>query len=278
VSLPLRRAFAAAAATATLLCVAGCGGDDDKAADKSSATSGATESSAPADTATSDSAAAEQDDAGAAGKELSADEFADVVTGALDRATTAHATLDLGTLGSGEGDADYTKTPPELSMTMTMDALGGDVEVRLVDGTMYMRSPAFGDKWVSTALDDPSSPLGSLGSSLDVKKQIELFAKAVTSATFVGPEDVDGESLDHYTATVDTQKLLSSLPSAAVGQADLPDAMTQEWWFDGDGMIRKFSGDFGGMTTSMTLSDWGQDVDIQAPPSDEVTTMPGGLG
>ena len=51
-------------------------------------------------------------------------------------------------------------------------------------------------------------------------KQIEVFADAVTSATYLGAEDVDGESLDHYTATVDTAKLLQNLPSAAAGQAD----------------------------------------------------------
>ena len=30
---------------------------------------------------------------------------------------------------------------------------------------MYMKSPTFGDKWISTSLDDPNSPLGALGSS-----------------------------------------------------------------------------------------------------------------
>ena len=183
--------------------------------------------------------------------------------------------MDLGAAGSGEGDADYTKSPPELAMTMTMDALGGDVEVRLVGGTMYMKSATFGDKWISIPLDDPNSPLGAIGSQLDVTKQIEVFADAITSATYVGPEDVDGESLDHYTATVDTAKLLQNMPSAPAGQAELPDTISQEWWFDGDGLIRKFSQDFGGSATAITLSDWGKDVEIEAPPADEVTTMPG---
>ena len=278
-SLPVRRALAAAAATATVLALAGCGGDDDKAADKASSPSSASDSSAPADAATSDSGAAEESEAAGSGEEMSADEFAGLLKDALDKATTAHVTMDLGgTLGSGEGDADYTKAPPELAMKLTMDALGGDVEVRLVGGTMYMKSPTFGDKWVSIPLDDPNSPLGAIGSNLDVKKQFELFADAVTSATYEGAEDVDGESLDHYTATVDTKKLLQNLPSAAAGQVDVPESMTQDWWFDDDGLIRKFSSDVGGAATVMTLSEWGEDVDIEAPPSDEVTTMPGGMG
>ena len=278
-SLPVRRVLAAAAATATVLALAGCGGDDDTAADKASSPSSAADSSAPADAATSDSGAAEESEAAGSGEEMSADEFAGLLKDALDKATTAHVTMDLGgTLGSGEGDADYTKAPPELAMKLTMDALGGDVEVRLVGGTMYMKSPTFGDKWVSIPLDDPNSPLGAIGSNLDVKKQVELFADAVTSATYEGAEDVDGESLDHYTATVDTKKLLQNLPSAAAGQVDVPESMTQDWWFDDDGLIRKFSSDVGGAATVMTLSEWGEDVDIEAPPSDEVTTMPGGMG
>ena len=270
----LRRALAAATATAAVLALAGCGGDDSgnaKASDEGSSSSSA--SSEP----TSDSS--DSSDGPADGEQLSGADFAALLQTALDQATTTHVTMDLGdAIGSGEGDADYTKTPPELSMKLSMDALGGEVEVRLVDGKLYMKSPAFGDKWISTALDDPNSPLGALGGSLDVKKQFEVFAAAVTSATNDGSEEVDGESLDHYTATVDTAKLLQGLPSAAAGQADLPDTMTQEWWFDSDGMIRQFTSDFAGAKTTMKLSDWGTDVDIEAPPASEVTDMNGARG
>ena len=273
-TLPVRRTLAAAAATATLLALAGCTGDDtgaEKATDQPAAASSATgdASQAPSDDSEADAPAGE-------GEQVSGPEFAGLLESALDQATTAHVAMDLGgTLGSGEGDADYTTTPPELAMTLSMPTLGGDVEVRLVDDAMYLKSPSFGDQWISLPLDDPDSPLGALGGQLDVKKQFETFAASVTSATNDGAEDVDGESLDHYTATVDTQKMIQDLPSAAVGQADLPDTMTQEWWFDQDGFIRKFSSDFGQTTTTMTMSDWGGDVDIEAPPSDEVTTMPG---
>jgi len=274
VTLPVRRTLAAAAATATLLALAGCGGDDstaEKASDQPAAASSAT-----GDAGEDAGQDGDADAPAAEGEQISGAQFADLLGSALDEATTAHITMDLGgTLGSGEGDADYTTNPPELAMKLSMPTLGGDVEVRLVDKEMYLKSPSFGDKWISLPLDDPDSPLGALGGQLDVKKQFETFGAAVSSATYDGAEDVEGESLDHYTATVDTQKLVQGLPSAAVGQADLPDTMTQEWWFDQDGFIRKFSSDFGQTTTTMTMSDWGGDVDIEAPPSDEVTTMPG---
>ena len=79
-----------------------------------------------------------------------------------------------------------------------------------------------------------------------MKKQIEVFADSVTSATYDGAEDVDGESLDHYTATVDTDEAAAE-PAVRGGRSGgaCPTSMTQEWWFDGDGLIRKFSTDFG---------------------------------
>jgi hypothetical protein len=276
VTLSVRRTLAAAAVTATMLTLAGCGGDDtagEKAADQPAASS----------SATSDASEGTSADAGGAapavGTEISGDDFTGILEHALDEATTAHVSMELGGQGTAEGDADYTTTPPELAMKMTMDALGGDIEVRMVDGTIYLKSPALsGDQWIAIPLDDPDSPLGSLGSQLDPAKQFEVFAAAVTTATYDGPQDLDGESLDHYTATVDTKKLLEQMPEA--GQAgQLPDTMQQEWWFDDQGRIRKLATAMGSLgDVEVSLSDWGTEVDIEAPPSDEVTTMPGATG
>jgi hypothetical protein len=266
----VRRALAASAATAALLALSGCGGDSaDKAAQKPAASSSGTDQPAPTGTATTEP--------GATGEAMSGEEFAGLLRTALDKATTAHLTMNLGGLGTGEGDVDYTTKPANMAMVMTMQSLGGDVEIRMVDGTFYMKGATFGDQWVSVSLDDPNSPLGNLGSQLDPTAQFEAFADAVTAATNDGSEDVDGESLDHYTATIDTEKLVQQLPEGAAGQSGLPDTLQQEWWFDDDGLIRRFSSDFGiAGRIELSMSDWGSDVDIEAPPSDQVTTMPGG--
>ncbi len=277
-SLDLRRALSAAAATTAVLALAGCGGDDaEKAADRSSSSSASATPSASSTPDASSSTSAGESGPPTVGEAVSAADFAAVMKAALDNATTAHVTMDLGGAtgaGTAEGDADYSAKPPELAMTMDLAQLGGKVEVRMVDGTMYLKSPSFGDQWVSFPLDDPSGPLGGMADLFDVTKTLENFASAVTSASH-DTQEVDGESLEHYTATVDTQKLLASMPSAAGAAGSLPATVTQEWWFDDDGLIRKFSGDFGPASTSMTFSDWGADVDIEAPPSDEVTSMPG---
>ena len=183
-------------------------------------------------------------------------------------------TMDIGAMGSGEGDVDYSTTPPEMAMKLTMDQLGGEIEVRMVDNVMYMKGAAMGgDGWVSIPLDDPNGPLGDIGSQLNPTAQFEAFAAAVTEATLVGEEDVDGETFDHYSATVDTAKLTAESPAAG-SAGTLPATMTQDWWFDEDGLIRKFSSDFGATgAVELSLDDWGSDVSIEAPPADEVTPM-----
>ena len=93
-----------------------------------------------------------------------------------------------------------------------------------------------------------------------------------------GVQDVDGETLDHYTATVDTKVLLEDLPTEAQGSSGLAPTVDYQMWFDQDGLIRKFSVDMGASvgTSEGTFDDWGTDVDIEAPPASEVTTMPTG--
>jgi hypothetical protein len=264
-SLSVRRAATSVAATAVVLTLAACGGDDKATDTSSSAASSSASASSSSDTTPS----------AAAGGELSAEQFGTIIKTALDKATTAHVSMDLGGSGTAEGDADWTKSPPEMTMTMSMAQLGGDVEARLVDGTMYMKGATFGDKWIAIPMDDPNSPLGALGGSLDVTKSLEQFAAAVTSVKDLGHETVDGDSLEHYSTTVDRSKLLEQLPSAAAGAAgSLPKTLDQDWWFDSDGLIRQFSFGYGSTPLTFKLSNWGEDVSIEAPPSDQVTSMP----
>ena len=61
----------------------------------------------------------------------------------------------------------------------------------------YLYQDFLYDDHGATGSPDPNNPLGALGGNFDLKKQIELFADAITSATYQGAEDVDGESLDH---------------------------------------------------------------------------------
>jgi hypothetical protein len=192
--------------------------------------------------------------------------------------TTAHTTMkgDFGT-GSitGEGDVDYGGDTPAAALKMKADLFGSDgAEVRLVDGAMYIDigQLSHGKFW-KLDLDDPDSPFGAFGSQLDPLSAVKLLEKGMTSATYVGEED----SLDHYRAVVDPQALLGAMgPKASAGASSMPKSIDYDVWLDGDDRLTKLTSTMGDLgSLEMTLSDFGADVIIEAPPADQVTEMPG---
>jgi hypothetical protein len=231
--------------------------------------------------------------AGAAGDELEAGdevepaEFIKTVTDGFEASTTAHLamTMSAGAAGemSAEGDVDYTSTPPDMAMTMTMPAAGGEMDIRMVDGIMYM---SMGDltqgKFWKLDPSDPKGPLAGLGMTgmldqMDPAKALASMEGGISSVTFEGE---DG-GLDRYELTIDMQELLKSmktdLPPAAEG--DVPESITYDLWLDDEGRFSKMVMDdlpVAGSTGSleMTVSGWGEEVSIEAPPADQVTPMP----
>jgi len=285
----LRRSFAAGTAALALVALAGCGGDSGSTSNASDTSSASASPSAtsPSETATSSSEPASEaaseapsEPAGVspeAGAELSADQFASLFETALDQATTANVQVETGSTVQMKGQIDFTTEPASVRMGGEI-AGAGALDMILVDKVAYLSGKVFGtgDKWIKLDLDDSNSPLGALGDQLDPASSLEKLVDGIKSATYVGPEDVDGDSLDHYTAAIDTKALLKGLPAGTADAAGLPATVDYQVWFDSDGLIRKFSVDLGaGGTSGGTFSDWGTKVDIAAPPASQVTSMPG---
>jgi hypothetical protein len=242
-----------------------CGGDDDggSTATDPVASSGSSESSAPADGGLE------------AGDSVEPADFADRMAEGFASMTTAHATMsgDFGSQMHGEGDVDYGGDSPSSAMTVSGMMGAGDTDVRLVDGVMYLNLGQLSkDKFWKIDLNDPDSPFGSLGAQLDVKSSVELLEKGMTSVEYVGPED----GLDHFTATVDPEVLLEAMgPQASAGASALPKSLDYDIWLDEDNRVNQLSFTLGKLgTLEMTLSDFGKDVTIEAPPADQVTDMP----
>jgi hypothetical protein len=211
------------------------------------------------------------------GDSVDPSDFADRLADGFARITTAHATVeaDLGATGDmhGDGDVDYTGDQPATAMTLSSDALGDDIDTRLVDGVLYLNLGRLShDKFWKVDLDDPDSPFGTMGSQLDPKSSVDLLEKAMKTVTYVG-EDGD---LDHYQASIDPKSLVEQLaPSGTAGAPSLPKSMDYDIWLDNDDRVNKLSfamGDLGSF--EMTLSDFGAKVSVEAPPADQVTEMP----
>lgn len=269
----VRRGLAAALVPLALTSLTACGGDNQTAADSSSSPTGST--------STSDGPGAPT-----AGATVGSADFVALFEAGFAALTTAHETMtfDLGSVGTmrGAGDVDYSGSSPAMTFNLSGGPYGGDgMEMRMVDGTMYVQIPGMSaGKFVEFDLSDPSNPLGSLGAQLDPREMFSSFEKGIDSVTFVGQEDVDGETLDHYSVAVDTAALLDSLDQSLppVG-ASSGDKVTYEIWLDGDHRLHRMTVDMGATgTMEVTLSDWGKQVSVEAPSPDQVTEMPGTAG
>lgn len=265
----VRRGLVAALVPLALSSLAACGGDDTK------------ESNAPSSPTTSASST-EDGQAPSAGETIDPADFVALFEAGFEKLTTAHQTMTIdsgaGTM-EGSGDVDYSQSPPAMAFTLRGALFGAEgMDMRLVDGIMYVQIPGMSaGKFVKFDLSDPSSPLGSLGAQLDPREMFKSFEDGIDSVTFVGQEDVDGESLAHYSVVVDTAAVLDSLGQKPPGGAPTADKVTYEIWLDGENRFRQMTAEMGSLgTMKMTVSDFGKDVSIEAPSPDQVTEMPGG--
>ncbi|WP_181311261.1 LppX_LprAFG lipoprotein [Nocardioides campestrisoli] len=255
-SLFLRRAAAAAAVPLVLTALAACGsesGDDEPQGGGTAVVGGAEP-----------------------GEDVSTEEFVDLIAAAAEAATSAHVTMEVD--GSAlsyesEGDIDYSTTPPSSRMTLTDESMEGEVESIQVDGFSYTLLPETDGKWLETDLSGLQEGLGGLG-AFDPATSTDMLRAALTSVVYVGPDEVDGEDLERYSATVGTEEMMGEmLADSSLPLPDLPDELTYDIWFDQEGLQRRLEVDMGeGVgTTTMTMSDWGKEVRIEKPPADQIT-------
>jgi hypothetical protein len=156
------------------------------------------------------------------------------------------------------------------------------MELILVDKAMYMKSDGLGtgDTWLKIDLSDPNSLFGMIGKATDP----EVMFKALESPKdleLLGSEDVDGTPTNHYRITMDPTQYLKAMEFPAAMADMMPEELVTEMWIDADNLPREFAqtldmpapggGGSSASTTEGTYSDFGADVEIEAPPADEVT-------
>lgn len=145
-----------------------------------------------------------------------------------------------------------------------------------------------GKHWVrASAKDLPKSgslDLGSLAQT-SAPDQFARLADVTGKATLVGREPVGGVATTHYRTTIDYGKLATLHPElkktllGLVGTSAA--AAPMDVWIDGSALMRrlrlsvsvKSGGQTGTTTFTVTSSDFGEPVDIQAPPASEVVDV-----
>jgi hypothetical protein len=216
-----------------------------------------------------------------AGSAISGTDFVKLMQGAAAKITTAKVAMTGDASGQSytmKGALDLTGDKPAMDMTMNMTTSGlSNVEMRLVDGTMYMSLGSMTQgKFVKFDLSDPNSPLGALSGSLDQLDPSKLMGQmrpdAFQHVRYLG-SDAHGK---HYQATLITAKSpqIKGLPSSAT--ANLPKTMAYDVWLDGQGRIGRFLVTVPKyLKMTATYTDYGTNVHIVPPPASQITTMPG---
>jgi hypothetical protein len=192
-------------------------------------------------------------------------------------ATSAHVTMDMKAAGqnlSMEGDTKLDATNPAMQVTMDMGPQM-KLDMLLADKKVFIKGiPGIPDgKW---GVVDSSSQLGKqLESSLsqaDPTKMYDQFEKGVTAVKPLGEESIDGDKAYKYELTLDTKAMADSLP--ADGAAQLPDTITYTAWVDEADHLRKVTFDVMGSQATMTMSKYGEPVDITAPAAGDTVKAP----
>jgi hypothetical protein len=238
---------------------------------------------------------------------------------AVYEAGTLHEELKMSMSAAGQslaisGEADLDNEHKRAHMAMDLGMLGGEMEILMDGGVMYMRSPMFQDAGTEWVKMDPSkmdpaaaAQFGGFGAgTTDPSAFVGLFA-GVFDVKVSGEEELKGIPTTHYVGTIDLKKVIKGFAEVVGKDADaatkkqLKAAVRQfeslgidekipfEIWIDAEGLPRRqrITMDFGklvpgaeeaSLEMTVDFSDFGKPVDIQIPDPSEVTDMTGALG
>jgi hypothetical protein len=233
---------------------------------------------------------------------------------AVYEAGSYHQELRMSMSAEGEtfsitADADVDNATRQAAMTMDIGMLGGELEMVMDDGVIYMHSPTFEEAptpWVSfdPSKMDPATAaqFGSFGAgTTDPSAYAGLFA-GVFDVEASGEADIDGIATTRYTGTIDLQKVLEGFAEVVGEDADAKttkqlEAMVEQFealgidgkipfqiWIDEEGLPRRqrITMDFGDlvpgtgdahMEMTVDYSAFGEPVDVELPKASEVTDV-----
>jgi hypothetical protein len=239
---------------------------------------------------------------------------------AVYEAGSYHQELKMSMAAEGQSfsisaEADVDNTTQQVAMTMDLGLLGGEMEMVVDDGVIYMRSPAFegavSTPWVSMdpAKMDPAAAaqFGGFGAgTTDPSAYAGLFA-GVFDVRASGVADIDGVATTRYVGTIDLAKVLEGFADvvgedvdaatkeqleAAVeqfGALGIDEKIPFQIWIDEDGLPRRqrITMDFGDLVPGveeahldMTVdySAFGERVDVEVPKASQVTDITNQMG
>ncbi len=286
----MRRRLAAVFMGCVLGLTACSGGDEPADSASEEGTGAGTTTSAAPTAATSPPVSATGEDGGAG--TISGEDLTDRVVSAAESDGSAAGEFSIDAGGQRiEGDAEFTLEPYAIDATFSgLPGLGPDgIQVVLDGETAYLNLggsvplPA-SKQWVSVSEND-SGPaaaafkpvLDDLAQGFDPRESFRII-EAAPSWTEEGSEELEGVQTTRYTGIADVDRLIelsegsdadSARQLAAQGITEIPLTV---WLEDNDLLYRiDFTADSdAGALATRTTYDWSAEVDVSAPPANEV--------
>lgn len=266
------RTLAALAAGALLLGpLAACGSDNSsKNVDAKTSSSASASPSESASASAGESSSASTAGAAAPGEQLTKDNLVPTMLAAMKDKKSAHMVMEIGSSVGAQADIRYAGNRTDMKMSMDMGPT--KATVILVDGVMYMQQGS-GGKYLKIDRNDPA--MGNLldqMSSFGPESSVSAMQGAVQEVQKTGTDTIDGTKVDKYHVVVDSSSLAKTLGGASAGAANLPKTVAYDLYVDQDHLMRRIDMTVNKQHIVMTVSKWGEPVDITAPPASQVMT------
>jgi hypothetical protein len=132
-------------------------------------------------------------------------------------------------------------------------AIGNDVYIR---GSLFAGGDVGADTWVRMEGDDEEDSL----QNLSPQRLLSMLRTASSETEHIGEQEVRGEATVRYRLTVECES--AQLSCAGSAPVDV--------WIGDDGVVRRIALEDDDWTATFEFFDFGTDVDIDAPPADQV--------
>lgn len=259
-----------------LTLLSGCGGDEADTA------SGEPSETASSPTASSSAPEPEESDTGsdqADGGTASAAAFLEQLKAGMGEEGSVHVDMEMtGPFeATAEGDTTYGPDGSEMRVTMTVSNMPeGAMEMVVADGDAYMSIPGVTEPGTFFEVDQSNPMFSGLDQGLSPADSFKAFDAGLQDVQEVGTEEIDGEQTTHYRLKVDAKKAMEASDQPTV--PGMPKTLTYEVWMDEQDRMRRLVFEMVGTKVTMDMTDWGEDVTIEAPDQADIVDAPPAMG
>lgn len=208
---------------------------------------------------------------------LTQESFGSTIGDAMIASGSVHLSMAGTIMGqelAAEGDQKIGKKLADNQLGVTMQLLGMDAEMRLLDEVVYVNLGALTQgKFATIDLNDTSNPLveqfGGMADQADIAAQFETFKDAISGFEKAGkPQKIDGVTAQPYLITVDAKKLAKAQGD---GNGQIPESLESTIFVGPDNLPRRMVIELQGQALTLDLSRWGEPVSIEKPADSEIT-------